>query len=94
MWMRPRKRARYVFCKLMLGSLRRPHPVYRVEVQAVPSSRFASALPGCRMRVHHPAVNMQRSSFLVRDVIESGFETNPERGRRFALLNTSPLKFR
>jgi hypothetical protein len=39
------------------------------------------------MSVHHLAVNMQHSSFLVRDVIEAGFETNPERGWRFALLD-------
>jgi hypothetical protein len=40
------ERARYVLRKLLLKSLRRPHPVYRVEVQAMPSSCFASAFAG------------------------------------------------
>jgi hypothetical protein len=87
------KRARYVFRKLMLdhfgdrirftGSRSKPRH------QAV----SPAPLPGCRMRVHHPAVipnatiYMERSSFLVRNVIEAGFETHPERGRRFALLD-------
>jgi hypothetical protein len=63
MRMRPRKRARYVFCKLMLGSLRRPHPVYRVEVQAVPSSCFASALAG--LPYERPPSGSEYAAFII-----------------------------